>query len=59
MILFVVVLVAAFLVGVKFTADLIKTRPRKCNVFHHLGVPRAATPNQSDTDADCTAGDMC
>jgi hypothetical protein len=52
MILFVSVLVAAFLVGVKFTADLIKARPRKCNVFHHLGVPRAATPNQSDSHSD-------
>jgi hypothetical protein len=50
--LFMFVLVAAFLVGVKFTADLIKTRPRKCNVFHHLGVPRAATLNQSDTEGD-------
>lgn len=46
------VLVSAFLVGVKFAAELIKTRPRKCNVFHHLGVPTAATPNQSDTNAD-------
>jgi hypothetical protein len=52
MILFVFVLVAAFLVGVKLTADLIKTRPRKYNVFNHLGVPRAATPQPSDTDAD-------
>ena len=52
MFLFTVVLVAAFLVGLKFTADLIKTRSRKCNVFHHLGVPRAATPSQSDTHAD-------
>lgn len=52
MILFVFVLVAAFLLGVKFTADLIKTRPRKCNVFNHLGVPLAATPNQSGTAAD-------
>lgn len=51
MILFVFVLVGAFLVGIKLTADLIKTRPRKCNVFHHLGVPSAATPNQADTDA--------
>jgi len=51
MILFVLVSVGAFLVGIKFTADLIKTRPRKCNVFHHLGVPRAVTPKQADTDA--------
>jgi hypothetical protein len=51
MILFVFVSVGAFLVGIKFTADLIKTRPRKCNVFHHLGVPRAVTPKQADTDA--------
>ena len=51
MILFVFVSVGAFLVGSKFTADLIKTRPRKCNVFHHLGVPRAVTPKQADTDA--------
>jgi hypothetical protein len=35
----------------QITADLIKTRPRKCNVFHHLGVPRAVTPKQADTDA--------
>jgi hypothetical protein len=51
MILFVFVSVGAFLVGIKFTADLIKTRPRKCNVFHHLGVARAVTPKQADTDA--------
>ena len=50
MFLFTVVLVAAFLVGLKLTADLIKTRSRKCNVFHHLGAP--ANPSQSDTHAD-------
>lgn len=52
MILFVFVLVAAFLVGVKLTADLVKTRRRKYNVFNHLGVPRVPTPQPSDTDAD-------
>ena len=52
MISFLFVLVGAFLVGVKLTADLVKTRPRKCNSLHHLGVPTAATPNQPDTDAD-------
>jgi hypothetical protein len=52
MILLTFVLVAAFLVGVKFTADLVKTRSRKCNVFHHLGVPRVATPTQPDTHAE-------
>jgi hypothetical protein len=49
MISFVVVLVGAFLLGVKFTADLVKTRPRKCNVLHHLGVPTVATSDQSNT----------
>ncbi len=43
MTLFVILLVGAFLVGVKFTADLCKTRPRKCSISHHLGVPIAAT----------------
>jgi hypothetical protein len=39
MTLLVVSLVGAFLLGVKFTADLVKTRPRKCSVSDHLGVP--------------------
>lgn len=39
----VILLVGAFLLGVKFTADLIKTRTRKYSVSDHLGVPIDAT----------------
>ena len=60
MILFVFVLVAAFLVGVKLTADLIKTRPRKYNVFNHLGVPKAATHRrQIPMQTDSIGGQLC
>ena len=43
-------LVGAFLLGVKFTADLIKTRPRKCSVSHHLGVPIDVTPTAASDE---------
>lgn len=35
----VILLVGAFLLGLKFIADLIKTRPRKYSISNHLGVP--------------------
>ena len=47
MISFVTILVGAFLLGVKFTADLVKTRPRKYSVYHHLGVSTMVTSCQS------------
>ena len=43
MTLIVILLVGAFLVGVKFTADVLKTRPHKCSVSNHLGVPLVGT----------------
>jgi hypothetical protein len=46
------VLVGAFILGIKFTADLVKTRPRKCSVFHHLGVATVVTSDESHADGD-------
>ena len=50
MTLFVILLVGAFSLGVKFTADLVRTRPRKCSISHHLGVPMDATPSSASDE---------
>jgi hypothetical protein len=50
MTLLVVLLVGAFLLGLKFTADLVKTRPRKYSVSNHLGVPIVATSRSASDE---------
>ena len=50
MTLVVVLLVGAFLLGVKFIADLVKTRPRKCSVSDHLGVSTQVSIPRSASD---------